>query len=110
MVDGVGHIHKMKSGGRLFRATMESRIGFSNPLKLQESISRPHNLAKSSGLEPPRSDSVLLAATLEPPKRLTSEPEPNAWLDGIVSVYAQRSDNFLPAAGGWQCCCWRYHQ
>ena len=60
-------------------------------------------LAKSWGLGPSRSDSVLLlATTLEPPKRLASEPEAKAWLDGVVSVYAQRSGISLsvPGAGG----------
>ncbi|PPQ94469.1 hypothetical protein CVT25_001102 [Psilocybe cyanescens] len=57
-------------------------------------------LAKSWGLGPARSDGVLLlATTLEPPKRLASEAEAKAWLDGIVAIYAQRSGISLSAPG-----------
>ena len=49
-------------------------------------------LGKTWGLGPSRSDGVLLlATTLEPPKRLASEAEAKAWLDGIVPIYAQRA-------------------
>ena len=49
-------------------------------------------LSKTWGLGPSRSDGVLLLATThEPPKRLGSDAEAKAWLDGIVSIYAQRS-------------------
>ncbi|KAK0450204.1 fatty acid synthase [Armillaria borealis] len=61
------------------------------------------HLSKSWGLGPSRSDGVLLlATTMEPPKRLASEPEAKAWLDGVVAVYAQRSGISLsaPSAGG----------
>ena len=60
-------------------------------------------LSKSWGLGPSRSDGVLLlGTTLEPPKRLASEGEGKSWLDGVVSVYAQRSGISLasPGAGG----------
>ncbi|KAJ3517947.1 hypothetical protein NLJ89_g178 [Agrocybe chaxingu] len=60
-------------------------------------------LAKSWGLGPSRSDGVLLlATTLEPPKRLASETEAKSWLDGVVSVYAQRAGISLltPGAAG----------
>ncbi|KAI0360181.1 fatty acid synthase [Trametes cingulata] len=46
---------------------------------------------------------LLLAATMEPPKRLGSEAEAKSWLDGIVGIYAQRSGISLAsgaAAGG----------
>ncbi|KII85134.1 hypothetical protein PLICRDRAFT_45274 [Plicaturopsis crispa FD-325 SS-3] len=49
-------------------------------------------LSKTWGLGPSRSDAVLLLATThEPPKRLASEPEAKAWLDGVVATYAQRA-------------------
>ena len=60
-------------------------------------------LSKSWGLGSSRSDGVLLlGTTLEPPKRLASEAEGKNWLDGVVSVYAQRSGISLasPGAGG----------
>ena len=60
-------------------------------------------LSKNWGLGSSRSDGVLLlGTTLEPPKRLTSEAEGKSWLDGVVSVYAQRSGISLvaPGAGG----------
>ncbi|TFK75163.1 fatty acid synthase [Pluteus cervinus] len=57
-------------------------------------------LSKTWGLGPQRSDAVLLlATTLEPPKRLASEPEAKTWLDGVVSSYAQRSGISLAAPG-----------
>ena len=61
-------------------------------------------LSKSWGLGPQRSDGVLLlAATMEPAKRLGSEAEAKSWLDGVVASYAQRSGISLSsgaAAGG----------
>ena len=60
-------------------------------------------LSKNWGLGSSRSDGVLLlGTTLEPPKRLASEAEGRSWLDGVVSVYAQRSGISLaaPGAGG----------
>ena len=60
-------------------------------------------LSKNWGLGSSRSDGVLLlGTTLEPPKRLASETEGKSWLDGVVSVYAQRSGISLasPGAGG----------
>ncbi|KAF8638240.1 hypothetical protein AX17_002262 [Amanita inopinata Kibby_2008] len=57
-------------------------------------------LAKTWGLGPLRSDGVLLlAVTHEPPKRLASEAEAKAWLNTVVSVYAQRSGISLAAPG-----------
>jgi 3-oxoacyl-ACP reductase-like protein len=61
------------------------------------------HLSKSWGLGPSRADGVLLlATTLEPPKRLASEAEAKSWLDGVVTTYAQRSGISLsaPGAGG----------
>jgi fatty acid synthase subunit alpha, fungi type len=60
-------------------------------------------LNKSWGLGSSRSDSVLLlGTTLEPPKRLASEAKGKSWLDGVVSIYAQRSGISLsvPGTGG----------
>jgi fatty acid synthase subunit alpha, fungi type len=49
-------------------------------------------LSKSWGLGSSRADGVLLlATTMEPAKRIGSEPEAKTWLDGVVAVYAQRS-------------------
>jgi fatty acid synthase subunit beta len=57
-------------------------------------------LSKSWGLGPSRSDGVLLlATTLEPPKRLGSDAEAKSWLDGVVAVYAQRSGISLSSPG-----------
>ncbi|KAF9648674.1 fatty acid synthase [Thelephora ganbajun] len=41
---------------------------------------------------------VLLGTTMEPPKRLGSEAEAKAWLDGVVALYAQRSGITLSSA------------
>ena len=60
-------------------------------------------LSKNWGLGSSRSDGVLLlGTTLEPPKRLASKTEGKKWLDGVVSVYAQRSGISLasPGTGG----------
>ncbi|KAI0685962.1 fatty acid synthase [Cytidiella melzeri] len=49
-------------------------------------------LSKSWGMGPLRADGILLlAATMEPAKRLASEAEAKSWLDGVVAAYAQRS-------------------
>ncbi|KAF8656258.1 hypothetical protein AX16_002694 [Volvariella volvacea WC 439] len=57
-------------------------------------------LSKTWGLGSLRADGVLLlATTLEPPKRLGSEQEAKAWLDSVVNVYAQRSGISLAAPG-----------
>ncbi|EIW57289.1 fatty acid synthase [Trametes versicolor FP-101664 SS1] len=64
-------------------------------------------LSKSWGIGSARADGVLLiATTMEPAKRLGSEAEAKAWLDGVVAIYAQRSGISLSsgaaagAAGG----------
>lgn len=57
-------------------------------------------LAKTWGLGPMRSDAVLLlATTLEPPKRLSSEAEARTWLDTVVVVYSQRAGIQLSTGG-----------
>ena len=56
-------------------------------------------LPKSWGLGPQRADGVLLlGTTMEPAKRLGSEAEVKAWLDGVVALYAQRSGIALSSA------------
>ena len=56
-------------------------------------------LSKSWGLGPQRADGVLLlGTTVEPPKRLGSEAEAKAWLDGVVALYTQRSGITLSSA------------
>ncbi|KAI0787467.1 fatty acid synthase [Fomes fomentarius] len=58
-------------------------------------------LSKSWGLGSSRADGVLLlGATMEPPKRLGSEAEAKAWLDGAVAVYAQRAGISLASGAG----------
>ncbi|KAJ3783459.1 fatty acid synthase [Lentinula aff. detonsa] len=57
-------------------------------------------LSKTWGLGPQRADGVLLlGTTVEPAKRLGSEAEAKAWLDGVVATYAQRSGISLALAG-----------
>ncbi|KAF5382044.1 hypothetical protein D9615_004428 [Tricholomella constricta] len=74
-------------------------IGGKMPGGFNVSAMKAH-LAKAWGLGPSRADGVLLlATTFEPAKRLASEGEAKAWLDGIVSIYAQRSGISLSAPG-----------
>jgi len=57
-------------------------------------------LAKTWGLGSMRSDAVLLlATTVEPPKRLASEAEAKSWLDNVVSIYSQRAGIQLSSGG-----------
>lgn len=57
-------------------------------------------LSKTWGIGSSRADGVLiLGATMEPAKRLGSEGEAKAWLDGVVAVYAQRSGISLSSGG-----------
>ena len=57
-------------------------------------------LTKTWSLGPSRSDGVLLlATTLEPPKRLASEVEAKTWLDGIISVYTQQTGILFASLG-----------
>ncbi|KAG9047855.1 3-oxoacyl-[acyl-carrier-protein] synthase [Tulasnella sp. UAMH 9824] len=61
-------------------------------------------LSKTWGLGAARSDgALLLAVTMEPAKRLGSEGEAKAWLDSVVSAYAQQTGISLSSgasAGG----------
>ncbi|KAL1666812.1 acyl transferase domain-containing protein, partial [Schizophyllum commune] len=57
-------------------------------------------LSKTWGLGPLRADAVLLlGTTMEPPKRLASEAEGRAWVDSVVSAYAQRAGISLATPG-----------
>lgn len=56
-------------------------------------------LGKQWGLGPLRSDAaLLLGVTMEPAKRLGSEPEAKAWLDSVAAAYAQRAGISLASA------------
>lgn len=61
-------------------------------------------LSKQWGLGTGRTEGALLVAiTMEPPKRLGAEPEAKAWLDSVAQTYAQSAGITLSsgaAAGG----------
>ncbi|PWY99602.1 hypothetical protein BCV70DRAFT_109981 [Testicularia cyperi] len=58
------------------------------------------HLQKAWGLGPGRIDGVLLVAiTMEPAKRLGSEPEAKAWLDSVVQTYASAAGVSLSQGG-----------
>ncbi|KAI5122922.1 hypothetical protein M0805_007600 [Coniferiporia weirii] len=58
------------------------------------------HLSKTWGLGSARADGVmLLALTMEPPKRLGSEAEAKAWLDSIVPIYASKAGVSLSQGG-----------
>ncbi|KAF9467993.1 fatty acid synthase [Collybia nuda] len=85
--------------GKYSNGLISRLIGGKMPGGFNASAMKAH-LSKSWGLGPSRSDGVLLlATTLEPPKRLGSELEGKAWLDGVVTIYAQRSGISLSAPG-----------
>jgi fatty acid synthase subunit alpha len=85
--------------GKYSNGLISRLIGGKMPGGFNASAMKSH-LSKSWGLGPSRSDGVLLlATTLEPPKRLASEAEAKAWLDSVVAVYAQRSGISLSAPG-----------
>ncbi|KIY43927.1 fatty acid synthase [Fistulina hepatica ATCC 64428] len=90
-------------GGNLGKHTtaMVSRlIGGKMPGGFNMSAAKSY-LSKRWGLGSLRADSVLLlGTTLEPPKRLGSEAEAKAWLDNVVSIYAQRTGISLTTASG----------
>lgn len=63
------------------------------------SAARGH-VGKTWGLGPLRTDAALLhGITMEPPKRLGSEPEAKAWLDSVVASYAQQAGVTLSSGG-----------
>ncbi|KAF8071859.1 fatty acid synthase [Lyophyllum atratum] len=85
--------------GKYSNSLISRVIGGKMPGGFNASAMKAH-LAKSWGLGPSRADGVLLlATTFEPPKRLASEVEAKTWLDGIVSIYAQRAGISLTAPG-----------
>lgn len=85
--------------GKYSNGLISRLIGGKMPGGFNASAMKAH-LSKSWGLGPSRSDgALLLATTLEPPKRLGSEAEGKAWLDGVVAIYAQRSGISLSAPG-----------
>ncbi|KNZ81816.1 Fatty acid synthase subunit alpha [Termitomyces sp. J132] len=87
--------------GKYSNGLISRVIGGKMPGGFNVSAMKTH-LAKTWGLGPSRADGVLLlATTFEPAKRLSSEAEAKTWLDGIVSIYAQRAGISLsaPSAG-----------
>jgi fatty acid synthase subunit alpha len=88
--------------GKYSTGLISRLIGGKMPGGFNSSAIKSH-LSKNWGLGSSRSDGVLLlGTTLEPPKRLASEAEGKSWLNGVVSVYAQRSGISLasPGTGG----------
>lgn len=58
-------------------------------------------LGKQWGLGASRADAaILLGVTLEPAKRLGSEPEAKAWLDTVAAAYAKQAGISLSSGGG----------
>jgi len=85
--------------GKYSNSLISRLVGGKMPGGFNASAAKAH-LSKSWGLGPSRSDGVLLlATTLEPAKRLGSEAEAKTWLDGVVTIYAQRSGILLAAPG-----------
>ena len=85
--------------GKYTNGLIARMIGSRMPGGFNSSAIKSH-LSKSWGLGPSRADGVLLlGTTMEPPKRLSSEPEAKAWLDSVVAIYAQRSGINLSAGG-----------
>ncbi|KAG6910835.1 hypothetical protein DXG01_007150 [Tephrocybe rancida] len=85
--------------GKYSNGLISRVIGGKMPGGFNASAMKSH-LAKAWGLGPCRADGVLLlATTFEPAKRLPSEVEAKTWLDGIVSIYAQRAGISLSAPG-----------
>jgi malonyl CoA-acyl carrier protein transacylase len=75
-------------------------IGGKMPGGFNISAARGH-INKTWGLGPLRTDAALLhGITMEPPKRLGSEPEAKAWLDSVVAAYAQQAGVTLSSGGG----------
>lgn len=93
---GVGHSGAL---GKYSSGLISRMVGGKMPGGFNSSSIKTH-LSKSWGLGSSRSDGVLLlGTTMEPAKRLGSEVEAKAWLDTVVSAYAQRSGISLTAGG-----------
>ena len=85
--------------GKYTSGLISRLIGGKMPGGFNVSVIKTH-LSKSWGLGSSRADGVLLlGTTMEPAKRLSSEGEAKAWLDGVVAVYAQRSGISLASGG-----------
>ena len=85
--------------GKYTNGLIARMIGSRMPGGFNSSAIKSH-LSKSWGLGPSRADGVLLlGTTMEPPKRLSSEPEAKTWLDSVVAIYAQRSGISLSTGG-----------
>ena len=85
--------------GKHAMALTNRMIGAKMPGGFNISAARAH-LNKQWGLGPLRSDSALFFGILsEPPKRLGSESEAKAFLDGLAQSYAQYSGISLQTAG-----------
>ena len=75
--------------GKYSTGLISRLVGGKMPGGFNASTIKTH-LSKTWGLGPGRADGVLLlATTLEPPKRLGNEAEAKTWLDSVVAVYAQ---------------------
>ena len=93
---GSGHSGAL---GKYTTGLISRLIGGKLPGGFNSSAVKAH-LSKSWGLGPLRADNVLLlGTTMEPAKRLGSEAEAKAWLDGVTAAYAQRSGISLAAPG-----------
>ncbi|KAI0264369.1 fatty acid synthase [Gloeopeniophorella convolvens] len=94
---GSGHPGNL---GKYSLGLVSRAIGGKMPGGFNMSSTKAH-LNKTWGLGPQRADAVLLVATtMEPPKRLGSEAEGKAWLDAAAQVYAQRVGISLSSGGG----------
>jgi fatty acid synthase subunit beta len=93
---GVGYSGAM---GKYTSGLVSRMVGGKMPGGFNITSIKSH-LSKAWGLGPMRSDGVLvLGTTMEPAKRLGSEAEAKAWLDTVVTAYAQRSGIQLSAGG-----------
>ena len=85
--------------GKYTSGLISRLVGSKMPGGFNMSAVKAH-LAKAWGLGSSRSDAIMmLGLTMEPAKRLGSEPEAKAWLDSIVPIYAQRAGISLSQGG-----------
>ncbi|KIO16925.1 hypothetical protein M407DRAFT_12583 [Tulasnella calospora MUT 4182] len=85
---GVGYSGSL---GKYTTGMISRMVGAKMPGGFNLSAIKSH-LSKTWGLGAARSDgALLLAVTMEPAKRLGSEGEAKAWLDSVVSAYAQQT-------------------
>jgi len=77
--------------GKYSTGMVSRLVGGKMPGGFNLSAMKSH-LGKQWGLGPLRSDAaLLLGITMEPAKRLGSEPEAKAWLDSVASAYAKHA-------------------